>query len=288
MGSTSKQQPGQSRPPPFGPAPGARLNALSDSDRRHLLADTLTRNVIPRLVRAHSPLPSAETAHRVPPALDGQAVLDFAHAVLHEDDAALHGRLDALRRRGFGHERILLELLAPVARHMGRLWEHDLCDFHDVTLTVGRLQRLLRNPEPAPARPAHLPAYRILLAACPGEQHTFGLSMVAEFFHEAGWDVATAYLATDAEPLQLVRQQWFDVAGLTLGSSLQLDTFSQLADGLRRSSQNRQLPIISGGSIFMLHPELSLQLMIDAVISDASQAPAQAERLLSERKAIPL
>ena len=44
---------------------------------------------------------------------------------------------------------------------------------------------------------------RILLTAVPGEQHSFGLYMVAEFFRRAGWDVVDGW----REVVQAARQR---------------------------------------------------------------------------------
>lgn len=259
------------------------------SAEERALVRALAHNIIPRLVGAQAPALHApeHTARAAAPLLDEQDVLAFADLVLQADDASLQERLQGLRERGISHPRILLELLMPVAAHMGRLWEHDLCDFHDVTLAVGRLQRLLRHPQEAqrPPEPTDGAARRrILLSTCRNEQHTFGLSMVAEFFHQAGWDVTLGYLGTHVSPVQLVREQWFDVVGLSLGSEVLLPEFVGLIDGLRRASLNRQLSIIVGGSVFSLHPSYATQLEVDAVITDASQAPARAEQLLTRRK----
>lgn len=250
---------------------------LIGDGHKQVLVRTLTRDIIPRLV-------SAQTAPARPaPQVDGQEVLELAHLVLQVDEGPLHERMHSLRERGMAHSHLLLDLLMPVATHLGRLWEHDLCDFQDVTLAIGRLQRLLRHTAP-PLPLAYLegrPARRILLSTCRGEQHTFGLSMVAEFFLQAGWDVVIGYLGTDVSPVQLAREQWFDAVGLSLGSTSMDKEFGRLIESLRKASLNRGVPIIAGGPMFLLHPaEYASRFPVDAIITDASQAPARAEQLL--------
>lgn len=284
MGSSTEsntRRTGQTRQ---GTPEGVRQNHdLNQDERKRVLARTLLQDIIPRLVNSH-PLPQSpalEDSAAAP--FSAQEVLEFAHLVLHSDDATLQKKVQALRLRGITHQRLLLDLLTPVAAHMGRLWEHDDCDFHDVTLAVGRLQRLLpdHGAKLAQADSQDRPTRRILLTTCAGEQHTFGLSMVAEFFVQAGWDVATAFLASDAPPQHLVREQWFDVVGLSLGSSARLPEFTRLAQGLRKASLNQAVSIIAGGPVLTLLPVKPDQLMVDAVITDASQAPALAEQLLA-------
>lgn len=256
---------------------------LSGNEHKRLLVRTLTHDIIPRLVSAQpsSPRPLGERRHAA--SVDGQDVLEFAHLVLQVDESALFERMQDPRMRGLSHHELLTGLLLPVATHLGKLWEHDLCDFQDVTLAVGRLQRLLRHCAP-PLPLTYLegrPTRRILLSTCRGEQHTFGLSMVAEFFLQAGWDVVMGYLGTDVSPVHLVREQWFDAVGLSLGSSVLDDEFDRLIGSLRKASLNQQVPIMAGGPMFLLHPaEYATRFAVDAIMTDASQTPAHAEQLL--------
>jgi len=286
MGSTSKKS--------ASPAAAPRRNAAELGQNRHpseghamgVLAQTLIHQIIPRLVSAHTSSPATAPAGKQAQ-LDGQDVLDFTLLVLQADDVRLQQEVASMLASGIAARTILLDLLVPVARHMGRLWEHDLCDFHDVTLAVGRLQRLLRLcGGPVPDLLADAPVGRILLGVPSGEQHIFGLSVVAEFFHQAGWDVATSYLAQDRSPLTLVKEQWFDVVGLSLGGITRAADFGRLVVDIRRVSLNRQVSIIAGGPMFILHPELASQHAVDAVITEASRAPAIAEQLLMKRKAL--
>lgn len=259
------------------------------AQRNRLLAKAVEYEILPRLMLAHrfvqdGPAPVAQDAQAISPT----DVFEFSRLVMDGDDASLSEAVAALRRRGVNTQAILLELLAPTARHLGELWVRDLCDFNDVTVALGRLQQILRDtsasaPMPPPLGTAS-PGYSILLAPCPGEQHTFGLSMVAEFFHQARWDVSAGHMSEDVEPAQLVSQQWFDVVGLSLGGACNLNTLIQCIQDIRRASVNTRLLIILGGPIFTLHPEYAAQLDADAVITDGSAAPALAEQLLARTK----
>jgi MerR family transcriptional regulator, light-induced transcriptional regulator len=80
---------------------------------------------------------------------------------------------------------------------------------------VARKQRGLRPVRQSASRRARPGAS--CSCPAPGEQHTFGLSLVAELFHRAGWDVVTCFLATDAAAV-MVKKDWYDVVGFSLGS----------------------------------------------------------------------
>lgn len=281
-----------SEPAPSNSPPGIEdlLRSSLDSDvdedglRSVLLAKAVEYEIIPRLMLAHR-VPDECSAHpltanqRVTP----EDVAVFAELVLHENDHAVRDCVIALRDRGVPIEAIFLDLLSPVARHLGEMWERDLCTFSEVTVGLGRLQKVLRENSAAFGQfdnpgPGKL-GKRILLMPCPGEQHTFGLSLVAELFHRAGWDVVTCFLATDAAAV-MVKKDWYDVVGFSLGSASGVPRLRAAMELVRQVSQNPQIPIIAGGPIFLLHPEYGEQIKADAVITNGSLAPSQAEKLV--------
>lgn len=272
----------------YGPAaedrgPGAAEGSDRDSLRSLLLAQAVEYEIIPRLMLAHR-FPHECAADPAPQAqVSAEDVLDFARRVLNDDDDALASSVTALRQRGIPLQALFLDLLAPVARHLGTLWERDLCNFTEVTVGLGRLQQVLRDNSVAFSEPAALndpaPGRRILLVPCPGEQHTFGLSLVAEFFHRAGWDVATNFGAHEVSPATLVKQDWYDVVGFSLGSETSLTRLGECIAEVRKASKNTALPIIAGGAVFALHPEYAAQIAADAIITDGSAAPELAEKL---------
>lgn len=258
-----------------------------DGLRSVLLAKAVEYEIIPRLMLAHRVARDGVAQ----PLSEGQQVsprdvIPFAEMVLHDDDAALRGFVAALRDRGVATESVFLDLLAPVARYLGELWERDLCSFTEVTVALGRLQQLLRENSAAFAQfdrnGAMGTARRVLLIPCPGEQHTFGLSLVGEFFHRAGWEVVTSFVASDAAPA-MVQKDWYDVVGFSLACETGIGRLAEAMDQVRRKSLNTGISIIAGGAIFGLHPEFGHQIPADAIITDGPAAPALAEKLLADR-----
>ena len=172
--------------------PEFRKSQAANDVRMSQLARTIEHEIVPRLMLAHraaaEPLPiQADTAF----AVSFDDVKQFAKLVLSHDEDAAFAEIHSLHARDISIDRIFLDLLAPTARYLGELWDDDLCTFTDVTVGLGRLQRVLREFSPALGRSVEHPARgrRVLLLPGPGEQHTFGLVMVSEFFRRAGWDV---------------------------------------------------------------------------------------------------
>ncbi|MFM8624935.1 MAG: B12-binding domain-containing protein [Betaproteobacteria bacterium] len=273
MGSFENPDP-QERPQPQG---SDRLPQRSDG----VLMRTVEVEIIPRLVRAHSQPAQASVSP--------QDLEHFTDQLLNADDAALHQSLQNLRQRGVSVQGLFLDLLTPAARRLGDFWTCDSCSFTDVTVAMGRLQQLLRANSSAfglnNISQGRAADRRVLLMPCPGEQHTFGLSIVAEFFYRAGWDVTTSFMQPSASLAQLVERQWFDVIGLSLGDLDGLGRLNDCVRQIRRASTNPQVPILVGGSVFILNPGLAGQTIADAVVVQADAAPEMAQRLLERQNA---
>jgi methanogenic corrinoid protein MtbC1 len=259
-----------------------------ESLRSVLLAKAIEYEIIPRLMLAHR-VPQECAAFPVAgnQKVTTEDVAVFAELVLHEDDAAIRACVVALRDRGVPVDSIFIDLLAPVARHLGEMWERDLCTFTEVTVGLGRLQQVLRENSAAFAQfngsTSTLEGRRLLLMPCPGEQHTFGLSMVGEIFHRAGWDVVTNFLSSHAAPA-MVEKDWYDVVGFSLACETGIERLSDVMKQVRRKSLNPRVSIIVGGAIFGLHPEYGQQIPADAIVTDGPRAPGLAEKLVNDSR----
>ena len=242
------------------------------------LAHTLEVEVIPRLVGAH------RKEHPAGLPGSGKAEIESFVAILREGtDADVSAAVAAAHRRGVSVEEIFLGLFAPAAHHLGDLWLADRCDFSSVTVCLGRLQSLLREWSPMFGREIEHPpnGRRILLGQHPQEQHSFGLSMVAEFFRRDGREVLGGVGGAVLDPSAQASQDWFDVVGFSVGSETRLKwLYSRIAE-VRASSRNRNLVVMVGGPLFTVRPELARDAGADAVWQDAGQAPLIAESFVS-------
>ncbi|MFX7961074.1 B12-binding domain-containing protein, partial [Acinetobacter baumannii] len=89
----------------------------------------ISGEVIPRMVALSRPQAdiidlAAQNPHISAADIDGLIPL-----VLDLDSTGLHERIDQLVARGVTNEALLIDLIAPLARRLGRLWEEDRCDF---------------------------------------------------------------------------------------------------------------------------------------------------------------
>ncbi len=255
--------------------------------RLALLSEAIEHEIIPRLMLAHrapegclSALPATDSP------VSAEDIKGFAKLVLAPDENVAHACIEAMRVRGISVETIYLDLLAPVARYLGEQWELDLCDFTEVTVGLGRLQQVLRELSPAFGQSNHHPSGRsVLLLPGPGEQHTFGLVMVAEFFRRAGWDVGGGPWEAGADPVLMVQREWFDVVGFSLGNETQVDELAACIKSVRSAALNKSICVIVGGPIFIERPEFVAYVNADAAATDGGQAPELAAKLVAAVRA---
>lgn len=246
---------------------------------RSNLAGVIEAQVVPRLVLAHrSPWqPTKPTRPQ-----DEDSVHAFTETVLSGNMEAAARHVAGMGTRGVPLESVYLELLASSARLLGQMWIEDRCDFTTVTLATWRLHQLMRDMSPAFIG-GGLPRTRerrILLCPAPGEQHSFGLAMVADFFRRGGWDVWSAPSGGVRELCGIVSTDWFAVIGFSAGCETSLDGLASTIHSLRRTSRNRAVGIMVGGAAFEQRPELVGLLGADASARDGRHAVAQAEALL--------
>lgn len=250
--------------------------------RRTILTRAVQAQVIPELLerpalRSAAPSASVDTHVKRLAALSLQStsheVVDF---------------VTGLMENGFDAERLYLDLLTPTAVLLGEFWAEDFCTFADVTIGIGHLQTAMRSLRPAffnTAEPVGPGAPRAVLMPLPGEQHTFGLSMLSAFFTRAGWDTWSGCVADAAELDEMVRRDWIDLVGFSLSHDALLAEAKIHIAAIRRASRNPGLVIMVGGLPFAQNTTLATDIGADGTASDGAGAVARASTLLNRRGA---
>jgi len=243
---------------------------------------TLKTRIIPKIVLALRSTPKAPE----PAKPDGRnTIAQFAVLVSGESDGAAFAFVQEVMAEGMSVETVFIDLLAPTARHLGTLWESDATDFANVTLGVGRLQLIMRELGEAFFEHGRSDGGEsALLTTIPGEQHSFGLSMVAEFFRRAGWNLCTGPFSSHQELTSLVHNHWFDVVGFSVSSDRRLEELKQDICDIRRDSRNRNVGIMLGGPMMARDPGLVASMGADMMSLEATNAPQQARNLIELKK----
>lgn len=250
--------------------------------RSERLERVIENEIVPRLLLTHRVGPLAPSlAGAVASTLSEADVAAFVEKVRGGDDARAHEYVSQLLSNGTPVESVYLDLLSPTARRLGELWEEDECDFVEVTLAMGRMQRLLRDLSQvflADAGRADTHG-AILLTCIPGEQHTLGLIMVGEFLIRDGWRVLVGAPWTESDLLESVGADWYDVVGFSVGCQSRVSVLKREIRRVRASSRNPDIKVMVGGKVFIDDPGLIERVGADAAASDAREAPRVARSL---------
>lgn len=276
--------PNRTRSTPWEPLPADAV--VLGAEHARALVSTVETEIVPRLVALYRGMTQG-----VPPrsrsergSIGETEVMQFTDLMLGHHEPAL-AILRSLAERGATTHELCLDLLAPAARRLGDLWTADRCHFSEVTIALGRLQLMLRelasHMEDVDADPASV--RRALLMAVAGDQHTFGLAMVRDFFRAAGWRVGTECPEGPDALKTLVRAESFDVVGFTIGAERHVEALATAVHTLRRHSRNPGVRVLVGGPLLLVRPEVAAQVGADATALDARQAILEAERQVAGR-----
>jgi len=246
------------------------------------IARAIESDIIPRLMMAYRTMP-APAAHpvRSDRTIRHDDIETLAHGVMEPSPATGRREVNRHLDAGLPMDRLLLDLLAPTAKRLGELWTEDQCDFAAVTIGLCRLQDILRDLAQEPGhRIDPAPNARVLLSVTPGEQHTFGVLMLEEFFRRAGYDV-TALFPTHANMLlREVRANPYDVVGLSASCDGSLNRLPEVIRAIRRESKNSNIVVMVGGPIFEVDANRAMQVGADLYAVDGASALLQVGKRL--------
>ena len=203
-------------------------------------------------------------------------------------DALLNGRrIDASGlilsavETGTSVESIYLDVLQPVQRELGRLWqinEVTVAQEHYCTaatqLLMGQLYRYFR---PAPRN-----GKRVVVTCVGGELHEVGARMVADLLEMAGWD--SYFLGANTPTgsvLSATAERQADILAVSVTIHYNVQAARVLVRELRRSPDASRLKVLVGGRPFLVAPNLWSSVGADASAADAQQAISTAARLIS-------
>jgi MerR family transcriptional regulator, light-induced transcriptional regulator len=237
--------------------------------------ELLQASVFPAITRAHKHAIRQQGAGGNHWRSNNRAKKEFADAVLGGNLSEATTLITRYRSLGMRIEELYLELLEPAARLYGLGWESDDCDFTEVTVGCWRLQQLMYAYGDDFHNEVRLQAShsaRIWLSAVPGEQHTFGASMVREFLIRAGHQVLGMPCATPSVVLETVKREHLDVIGFSIAGDLMYERARQLIESVRSCSRNQAVRVLIGGPALLGNYELCAKLGADAWAKNAHEA----------------
>lgn len=252
-------------------------------DLSYVLKRTIEGEILPRLMLAHREVAQprkAEATRQWAPGPD--SVQEFASLILQDAEDGAVEYIENLIGGGVPLDEIYLSLLAPAARVLGDWWVEDRCNFVEVTIGLARLEHLLHlfNREFEGSGPVEQVGGTALFSVAPGEQHTYGISMLGEFFRRDGWSVWCGVPSAADEVSTLVNEEWFDVVGLSLSRESLLDRVKKDIENIRGVSKNPLVQVLVGGRVFSDNPKYVDAVGADHFAQNARQAVSLANKLV--------
>ena len=252
-----------------------RRQALSIPDA---VIQSVTRELMHRYVHG-----SRGSHGQTAPVLESppDAVVDrFCDMLIDVDASKSRQFFDGMRRDGATTDTLSLRYVAPAARRLGERWVSDECSFLEVTLGASRLhglQRSLRS-DFKPANLNQMPELTALFTSTPGDTHVLGVTMAADFFRRAGWNVD---LNTSPEIEVLLAQASlaeYALVGLSVGAYPEDGRLEETAHRLREFQPSAKL--VLGGRVDGLGEDLVAKIAPDAIVEDVTTAPFSLQTML--------
>ncbi len=259
------------------------------------LGDVVASQIIPRLMlmRGRLSLTDDRSPENSRKATDDE-VIALNQRLLKNDTAGASRLVYALLADGMSLETVYLDLMARAARDLGKLWETDDLSFVDVTIGLSGLHLLLREfgapseqlADGSRQKVSGRAMRKALLLPAPGDQHTFGLVLVAEFFRQSHWIVEGGADMAPKDFGELIESEKFDIIGFSLSrEGLQSDLACAI-EKCRLSKQNASTCVMVGGRVFSEHPALCQEVGADATAPTALDAVHRAENELASPKSM--
>ncbi|MFK7861235.1 MAG: B12-binding domain-containing protein [Granulosicoccus sp.] len=258
-----------------------------------LLLKTVESELIPRLFVNHmmdvpstSPLVENRSTEPAPGPWSSDAqIAIFAAMCISNDPELLDQHVTDLLAQGVSLESIFLYLLAPAAKHLGDSWIADKLSFVDVHLGLCRLHQLICECETIGYRSESLllAGESILLTCAPGENHTFGVTMVADFFRRYGWQVSNLCGLDTDFLIARVASTHYTAVGFSLHNEYNLPALATIIKQVKEESCNKDLFVMVGGDYFIRNPNKVESIGAEVFATDGRQAVLKATEASKKR-----
>ncbi len=196
----------------------------------------------------------------------------FAQLCVDGESSRMRNNVDELIENGVSIETIYMLLLAPTAHHLGDRWLNDTLSFIDVHMSLLRLHQLIHSLELVGPVADSSDTKSILIAATPGDQHTFSATLVCDIFRRAGWTVANQSGQSEELLLQKIMSTDYAWIGFSLHNSESYGVLKNLIARVRKSISQDGPSIVVGGDYLKRHPEHMDALGADLCVLDGASA----------------
>ena len=258
-----------------------RTTSLFASKRTALAPEAVkavAHDIVRRLAEPRFFEPSFEV-----PDISEESIAAFCDTLIQPEPDAAVRFIEDRRAEGNSRHDVYLGYIPFGARCLGERWEQDKLSFLQVTFGTGHLYALMRA-----LRSERSLGYRkfdsrrvALFATVPGEDHGIGITVAADLFREAGWEIDLETGTEHDELIAYVEKHQPHIIGLSLSTEHRLHALVRLVVAIRLVLPDAIIGVAPGSSVDA--QRLHQLVDIDLVFSDAPSAYRELDRLIRLR-----
>ncbi|MEM9355649.1 MAG: hypothetical protein AAGB04_05510 [Pseudomonadota bacterium] len=251
----------------FGAPATAQRSIANNSIETEIIEKIIETEIIPGLKTIYGKTTPDKITARSSDLAD-EKIEHFLQLKISQEPQECRDYVDQLRRSGMSNRQLFGDVFGNTARRLGQLWEDDRLSFVDVTIGLSRLHGLLRDYSEVTElwKAAGSQHKSIHLMPAPGEQHIFGMLILAEHFRSQGWRVETEFSIRDAAEAQsCAESRQCSCIGFTISNERCIATLTDSVSRLRNTDKWSTGPILVGGTVVERDTAL-----IDVVGADGS------------------
>jgi MerR family transcriptional regulator, light-induced transcriptional regulator len=261
----------------FDPQVFVQTSRLFAEKRRVLpteVVESFAKEIVARVADAVASRVRSDTVS-IPP----ERVAAFCDLLLEPDQPRVALEfITARRAEGATLQQVYLGYIGSAARLLGERWNTDQMSPLEVTLGAGTLYALMRALRASSFVTRPYDHRRVaLFATVPGEEHGVGITVAADLFRDAGWDI-DLQLGRDHDRLvQRVADTQPAIIGLSLSTSERLPELARAAVALRLIVPDATIGVAPGGDLTAAQVRSIVD--VDMIFGDAASAIAALEKV---------
>ncbi len=259
----------------------ARTSQLFAAKRQALAPDTVTvlvGDIVRRLARAAQDRPRSEEI-----AVGDESLAAFCHALVQPEPTAALRFVEQRRAEGVSRQTIYIGYIAAAAGALGDAWDQNRLTSTEVITGTGHLYALMRalRGEGIISRPAFDSRKYALFATVPDEDHSIGITIAADLFRDAGWEI-DLQIGKDHDALvERIDRARPSIIGLSLSTENRLASLVRLVVAIRLTLPEAIIGIAPAAAV----DETKLDGLVDfdLLFRDARASCVELDRLIQLR-----
>lgn len=218
-------------------------------------------------------------AERMADGSNGFAINQLCVALIEDNPEAGVAYVDRLLDCGVSVQSLYDTYIPRAARQLGEMWSDDTLGFSEVTLGMTRLTEIFRRLSPTFLKSGIQANHsrRALFALTPGESHSLGIAMAADYFQKGGWAVRVELRADENELARIAARHEFDMVGISAATRRAIPRAANTVDALR-AVLRPGVPIVLGGPLPTYEKTAAEQIGADMAATAAVLAMMEVEK----------